>query len=88
MVDYDDYLFSPSFDPSLDSTVSMIVDREQSQSNSRKPITSPSFFRGRSAPKPKTLLYHFFMVLGIICIALVFGGMFGVLLRGLAPLVP
>jgi hypothetical protein len=77
MFNYGDNLFGQL----LDESILLIVDRDKGQSDPPSPITSPLFSRGRSAPKLKTFLYHLFMALGIICIAIVIGGMFGMLLR-------
>ena len=73
---------------SLDDYLMLVVDREQRQRSSQQPITPPSFYEGRKTPKFKNWLYHFFMTIGVVCMALIFGGMLGVLLRRLVPAIP
>ena len=60
-----------------------IMNREQGRSKPGKQMNSPTFYSGQITPKLNKLIYHFLIVVGMICIAVVMGGMLGILLRSL-----
>ena len=76
------------WDRSLDDYLMLVVDREQRQHSSQQPITPTSFYEGRKTPRLKNWLYHFFMTIGVVCMALIFGGMLGILLRRVVQAIP
>ena len=73
---------------SMDDLLKLIVNREQRQDKPQPPLSTPSFYEGRRAPRLKTWLYHFFMTIGVVCMALIFGGMLGILFKRLIQVIP
>lgn len=66
----------------------IFLDGESGKTSSKAPLSSPSFFERRSAPKINSVIYHLFLGMGILCLALVFGGIFGILARGVTVMIP
>ena len=60
-----------------------IINREQGRQKPREELTTPNFYRGQITPKFRRYIYYLLLILGIICMAIVLGGMLGILLQSL-----
>lgn len=59
----------------------MIANRDEEPNYSLPPLSTPAFSEDRRTPKIPGYLYYFLTILGVICIAVVFGGIIGIILR-------